>query len=235
MTAPDFARSFITFVTPGRANNARIQVECRCEWTDHAAGSTEELFLIASCKGEATYAEKDLFLDPNYDFCGMFNETQYAIIRTHADAAVFRPDMGAVEGRFERVYRQIVHCQAEVLPQPGDVAAATLAGKVIVARTRLTSPYGALSCLLEYPVKTMNANDIVPMYQVDTGPIAFPVFDGEAPFLAGRFRPGFVAFNAPHFADFVLLAPTELAPGAVTQHFSEIVSLPAENELLALL
>ncbi len=49
MQAVDFAHSFVTFVTPGRANNARIQVEARVEWTDLANGTTQELFLAASC------------------------------------------------------------------------------------------------------------------------------------------------------------------------------------------
>ncbi len=234
MTAIDFGRSFVTFVTPGRANNARIQVECRCEFSDAEAGTNEELFLVASCKSEATYAEKDLFTSPNYDFCGVFNETQLSIIRTPASAADQRPDVSPVEGRFLEVYRQIVSAPAEPLPTSADVVAATLAGKPIVARTVFGDPSGRYKCALEYPVKTMNANDIRPMYQVDTGPVPFPTFDPDVELTAGRFRLAFVAFNAPHSADFVIQTPTEIAPGVQTPHYSEIISLEATNELFAL-
>jgi len=233
MTTLDFGRSFVTFVTPGRGNNARIQVEARCEFTDVQRDSVEELFLVASCKSEHTYAEQDLFQDPNYDFCGVFNEQQYSIIRTPVAAEACRPDVSPVEGRFERVYRQIVTCPARVLESTAETVQATLEGVPLVARTEIASESGRFRCLLEYPVKTMNANDILPMYQVDTGPVPFPSWEPDVALTAGRFRLAFVAFNAPHFADFVILAPTELAPGVLTPHYSEIVSLPARNEVLA--
>jgi len=229
MTATDFGRSFVTFVTPGRGNNARIQVEARIEFS--ADGVTEELYLLASCKGEDTYAARDLFLQPNYDFCGVFNETQFSIIRTRLGDTQFVADCGPVQPRFERIYRQIVTRPAEKLEGVGDVVQATLAGELLIARTELTSPDGQRTCLLEYPIKTMNANDIIPMYQVDTGPVAYPEWDSQAEVVAGRFRLAFVAFNAPDFADFVVLTPTEVAPGVLTPHYSEVVSLPARNEV----
>ena len=61
MTTWDFSRSFATFVTGGRGNNARIQVEAVCE----IAGG-ERYVLVASCKAEDTYAEENLFREPNY-------------------------------------------------------------------------------------------------------------------------------------------------------------------------
>lgn len=234
MSSLDFARSFVTFVTPGRGNNARIQVECRCEFSDADRRLTEELFLVASCKSEDTYAPRDLFLQPNYDFCGLFNEQQFAIIRTHADAAQDAPDAALVVGRFERVYRQIVTCPARLLETPAQVVEATLAGQPLVARTHLADPAGRFRCLLEYPVKTMNANDLQMIFQVDTGPVPFPSWEPDLELTVARLRLAYVAFNAPDFADFVLLAPTQLAPGVLTPHFSEVISVEARNEILAL-
>jgi hypothetical protein len=241
MTGIDFGRSFVTFVTPERFNNARIQVEARIEFGDAEAGTRtastdacptrEELYLLASCKSEHTYAERDLFQQPNYDFCGVFNETQFSIIRTRFGDTRFVADCGPVRPRFERVHAQIVSRPAERLDSVSDIVQATLAGELLIARTEIASPDGRRTCLLEYPVKTMNANDIVPMYQVDTGPVAYPDWDSQEAALAGRFRLAYVAFNAPDFADFVILAPTELAPGAVTPHYSEVASVAARNEV----
>ena len=45
----------------------------------------------------------------------------------------------------------------------------------------------------------------------------------------------FVAFNAPHFADFVIEAPTTVGGDASSEvyHYSKLVSLPATNRLFA--
>ena len=221
----------MTFVTPERFNNARIQVEARIELSDLQAGTCEELYLLASCKGEHTYAARDLFIEPNYDFCGVFNETQFSILRTRLGDTQFVADCGPVQPRFERVYAQIVNRPAQKLDGVRDIVEATLNGSPLIARTELASPDGSRKCLLEYPIKTMNANDIVPMYQVDTGPVAYPDWDSDAEVLAGRFRLAFVAFNTPHFADFVVLTPTQLTPGVLTPHYSEVVSHEARNEV----
>lgn len=234
METLDFSRSFVTFVTPQRSNNARIQVECRCELLNTADGSTQVLFLVASCKGEDTYAERNLFLDPNYDFCAVLNETQYSIIRTHASSADDRPDMGPVAGRFERVYSQLTLAPARVLKSAQEVVAATLAGEALVARTELREPDGNRLCRLEYPVKTMNVNDIRGIYQVDTGPVVWPDWQADAELAVGLLRLAYVAFNRSDEAEFVLQTPTEIAPGVFTPHYSAIVAGPARNELLAL-
>lgn len=234
MQAIDFGRSFVTFVTHGRENNARIQVEAKCEFTDMQAGTTKALYLVASCKSEATFAEKDLFTQPNYDFCGIFNEKQYSIIRTHANAADDEPDVGLVEERFLRVYDQIVMCPARVLEDGAAVVEATLGGAPIVCRTEIEDEAGRFRCLLEYPVKTMNANDIRNVFQVDTGPVPFPDWDSGAELTASRFRLAYVAFNRPSIAYFVVLAPTEIAPRVLTPHYSEVVCLAGRNEALAL-
>jgi hypothetical protein len=45
-----------------------------------------------------------------------------------------------------------------------------------------------------------------------------------------------VAFNTPHFADFVIEAPTPVGAGeraARVHHYSQLLSLPASNRLYA--
>lgn len=234
MQALDFSRSFVTFTTFERANNARIQVEARCLWTDVAQGATEELFLIASCKSEYTYAKDNLFQHPNYDFCGVFNEQQFCILRTHASAADDKPEVNLVANRFDHVSCHIVCAEAELLSTTEQGVAATLAGKRLAAATEIESEDGRLRCRLEYPVKTMNANDIEWMYQIDTGPVPYPTWSSGCELIAGRFELAYVAWNAPHFADFVIQRPTELGAGIATPHYSGIVSVPARNELFAL-
>ncbi|NSW58696.1 MAG: hypothetical protein HPY44_22010 [Armatimonadetes bacterium] len=235
MEATDFGRSFVTFVTHGRENNARIQVECVVSLTDLLAGEQEVFYLAASCKSEDTFAEANLFRSPNYDFCGVFNAAQYSIIRTHARSEDDQPEVGLVAGRFERVHMQITRLPAQALAEPAEVVQATLAGRAITATTVIADPAGRFRCELEYPVKTMNVNDLRNVFQVDTGPVAFPDFAMDAEFNVARFGLAYVAFNAPHFADFVILRPTEIGPAVFTPHFSQVVSMPAENRLFTFL
>ena len=115
---------------------------------------------------------------------------------------------------------------------------ATAAGHPIVTRTEIRNDETGLRAVIECPTKTMNVSLKKSMYQVDTGPIAFPD-------LTKRFDPqidclslAFIAFNAPHFADFVIEQPTPVTEGeeekSQVYHFSSPFSLPAKNLVLAL-
>ena len=101
MTVYDYARSFVTFVTRGRENNARLQVESVCSLHDQASGSTTEYFFFASCKSESVFVDRGLFSEDNYDFCGIFADEEFAVFRTrsaHTDG--FREE-GLWRDRFE--------------------------------------------------------------------------------------------------------------------------------------
>ena len=78
-------------------------------------------------------------------------------------------------------------------------------------------------------MNTNRANDI---YQVDTGPVAFPDLSQRHARHVDALSLAFVVFNAPHFADFVLEAPTRVGDEQV-YHYSKLVSLAAVNRLYA--
>ena len=97
-----------------------------------------------------------------------------------------------------------------------------------------------MRALIEYPVKTLNTNRQRKVYQVDTGPIAFPDLSLAGERNVDRISLAFVAFNAPDSAAFVIEAPTPVEePGtrdrkvATVHHYSKRVSLPARNRLYA--
>jgi hypothetical protein len=113
----------------------------------------------------------------------------------------------------------------------------TAAAVPIVSRTELADDATGLKAVIEAPVKTLNVSIHRSMYQVDTGPIAYPD-------LSQRFEPridclklAFVAFNAPHFADFIVEQPTAVVEDEVEKcqihHYSKPFSMPAKNALLA--
>lgn len=231
----DYSRSFVTFSVPG--NNARIQVEGRCLLTLPPA-APEQYLLFASCKSEHTYAESDLFQDPNYDFSGIYSDSRYCISRVLAEGS--RPlEAGLTAERFTGLTRHLAPATARPLQSVAEIIEATLAHQVILARSEITDAAGGATQLLEYPVKTMNVNPETGMFQVDTGPVPLYDFADRSAEVMARFRWAYVAFNGFEQAYFVLQVPTPIVQGGVEvacpAHYSRIVCYPqARNSLLAL-
>ena len=92
-----------------------------------------------------------------------------------------------------------------------------------------------MRAIIEYPVKTININDERDIYQVDTGPVAWPDLSRRCERNVEAISLAFVAFNVPHFADFVIEAPTPIVEGGRevcrVHHYSRRVSLAARNRL----
>jgi len=80
--------------------------------------------------------------------------------------------------------------------------------------------------------------DEEPTYQVDTGPVAFPDLSRRHERLPDALSLAFVAFNAPHFADFVIEDETAILQDdrelTRVHHYSRILSLPAKNRIFAI-
>jgi hypothetical protein len=237
MQTCDFGRSFVTFITPGRENNARIQVEARCTITEIATGKTGDYYLVASCKGEDTYGTGILFLDPSYDFCGIFSAGEFILIRA---GVPYRENntVGDIRDRFEGVRFDIAPAPGEVLEHNPAIVQATLANRLLNGRCEIADEAGRYRAEIEFPIKTMNVNDIRNMYQVDTGPILLPDFASAQERMVERFQLAFVAYNRPDEAYFVIQEPVAVAPDRAdstrVSHYSRIVRLAANNAVIAL-
>ena len=199
----------------------------------------EEFFQYASGKSEDTYGTGVLFYEVNYDFSGVFSKENYIIYRARAPKDD-RPyhDRGKVTDRFEDLLFQIVEAgklkALETVPQ---IVEATLAGHPLVGCTEIEGNNG-MRAVIEYPVKTMNVNER-PMYQVDTGPLAFPDFDvlTEDVALVDTIELAYVAYNKLDEAYFVIQRQTPVDPanpeGPKVCHYSDIRRFDATNSLLA--
>jgi hypothetical protein len=238
MKVSDYSRSFVTFVTRGRGNNARLQVESTTTLTDREAGTTTDYFFFASCKSEDTFAKQNLFYKDNYDFCGIFAEEEYVIFRTRSTHTPGFRDQGLWRERFENVHRHIVTVEGTELKENDEIVQASLRNIPLVGRVRIASADEKLQATLEFPIKTMNANDIRNIYQVDTGPVAFPDFSQPAQRHIERLSPAYVAYNVPHFADFVvqqaLTIRGEAEDAVQVTHYSRLESFPAATSVIAL-
>jgi hypothetical protein len=253
----DFARSFLTFridlearaprtVThkpPFTLNNARIVLECRCEISDGVTGRTEEFVLGASCKTERVGVESDIWTEPNADFVPIFSHDRFLTIKTFETAdkrVAFYPvsrgiqperQSGTIEeGGFSRVTIDLAECPGEALETPRQVVEAVLGNAPLVARTVLEN--GRYRAVLDYPVKTVNANERDWIYQTDTGPVIFPDLERGPEALLDGLELAFCAFNSPSWAEFLLRTSTAVGDGIRVYHYSRSVHLATTNQLI---
>ncbi|MGD9497171.1 MAG: hypothetical protein AB7Y46_12810 [Armatimonadota bacterium] len=233
MTACDFSRSFATFVTQGRGNNARIQVEAVCDLP--APEGETRYVLVASCKAEDTYAADALFRLPNYDFCAIFSTEQYCIVRAGLPLTACWRESGLSRDRFEQVRMDLSQVPARACADAREIVETTLGGASAVGRTELLDDDGELLARLEYPVKTMNVNDLRWVYQVDTGPIIVPDIERQGALEVDRLALAFIAWNRPDRAELIVQAPTRIAHSdSCVAHYREVRGYAARNELLVL-
>ena len=234
MDVCDFSRSFLTFVTHGRGNNARLQVESVCRLEDKQESEIQTYYFYASCKSEDTFAARNLFYEENYDFCGVFSDDDYVIYRTMATHTDRFREQGKWRDRFEDLNQHIVRVDGRVLDGKDEIVQASLSNVPLVGQVDFGSADGRFHAQLEFPVKTMNANDIETIYQVDTGPVAFPDFEANVENNYERLSPAYVAYNTREFADFVIQTDTPVGDGNVSvTHYSRLRSVEGVTRVLA--
>ncbi|HYF37089.1 MAG TPA: hypothetical protein VD994_17450 [Prosthecobacter sp.] len=237
MDVIDYGRSFLVGKIP--ANEVRFSVESRTRVIDERSGKHEDFYQCASCKAEATFADKNLFRPDNYDFLPIFGTEGGVIFRRKS---WLNPDYRTLKKAAEmwggQEYKITAPKNARLLTSNAEIRAATHAALPIVAQTELADASTGMRAIIEYPVKTMNTHREKDMYQIDTGPVAFPDLTKRYDSFAESLALAFVAFNVPHFADFVIEDVTPIKDAgkevARVRHFERIVSLSAANRLYAI-
>jgi hypothetical protein len=115
---------------------------------------------------------------------------------------------------------------------------ATAAAIPIVTQTEIANPKTRQRAIIECPAKTINVSLEKKMYQIDTGPLAYPDLTRRHDPVMDCLRLAFVAFNVPHFADFVVEQEAALAceggGTAHVYHYTKPFSLPSQNKVIAL-
>ena len=255
MQAIDFSRSFLTFridtlkkppatvshKPPFTLNNARIPIDCRCEITDKQTGKSQQFVLGVNCKTERVGVERDIWTEPNADFVPVFSQDQYLNIKTfdHVGKQVmlFPPSLGVqperqtgrVADAFDSVRFDLEYGEAEILESADEIIQATLANHPLVALTEIHGD--RYVAVIDYPVKTMNANEREKTYQTDTGPVLLPDIGTprEPEQLIAGFELAFAAFNAPDWIEFLVRAPTPVTEEISVYHYSHPVRFDARN------
>ncbi len=227
----DYGHSFVLGKGPG--NEVRMWVESRTRITDESTGVSEDYVQTGSCKSEEVFVERNLFKEPNYDFMAIYGPDQSIVFRRLAHSHEhYRSCVPSRDFFGGQKYLLVAGGEVVELEDGRAICAATYAGDPLVAQTEISNDETGLRAIIEYPVKSMNTNRERSAYQVDTGPVAFPDLSTRRERQADGISLAFVAFNAPHFAEFVLEVPTDVGSEEI-HHYSHVLRLPANNRLFS--
>ena len=232
----DYGRSFIT--NTAAFNAVRFWVESRTTIIDEKSGESRTFYQCGSCKSEHTFAEKDLFAADNYDFLPILGDGDWLIFRRLCRISDRYRDVQPVDKLWGEPILKLRELSGTKLLKDWETIRDTTAAAVpIVAQTELHNAETGLRGVIEYPVKTMNISLDKQLYQVDTGPVAYPDLSQRFERPIEALSLAFVAFNAPDFADFVIEQPVKISEEAAddcqTYHYTKPFSMPAQNRLIA--
>ena len=235
----DYGQSFLC--NTAEFNSVRMWIESRTTITDTKSGKSTVYYQGASCKSENTFGESDLFYADNYDFLPIFGDGKVLVFRRHSykrgDRYRSIKKMGEMWGGDPVIYTPNAEAVTE-LDTFEKIRDATAAGIPIVTQTEFQNDQTGLRAVVEAPCKTMNISHPKKMYQVDTGPVAFPDLSKKYDDQIACLSPAFIAFNQPHFADFVIEAPTAVMDGekevATVYHYSKLQTVNGKNRIFAL-
>tara|TARA_B100000686_G_scaffold284531_1_gene308150 strand:- start:152 stop:928 length:777 start_codon:yes stop_codon:yes gene_type:complete len=258
MNTTDYQRASLTFridrakkeaITASRPapftlNNARIPLDSRCQITDKESGESQNFALGVSCKTEIVGAERDIWTFPNADFKPIVSDTHVLTVKTYERAGMsvplYPPSLGdqperqlnTLEDAFDTLSLDVPQVDGELLEDSAVVVEQVLANRLLNAITTIeTERYTAA---IEYPVKTINANERDSVYQPDTGPVLFPDLSVEPQDLIAGMQLAYVAFNTSSWAEFIVRVPTPLTDEISVYHYSKSVRLDAHNQIIAL-
>ena len=237
MTPLDYSQTYLLGTNP--ANEVRFWVESRTRVIDERSGKMEDFLQCASCKSEDTFAEQNLFLRNNYDFLPIFGPEYGLIFRRNA---WLNPNYRSCLRTVEMFGRPVQHLQEYAryknLTSAEEIIRFTHEFHPVIAQTEIHNDETELRAIIEYPVKTLNIRKADNAYQIDTGPLAFPDLGKRHERLVDSISLAFVAFNAAHFADFIVEQSTPIGNNQDTvethvYHYSRRISLAASNRLYA--
>ena len=238
MTPLDYGRSFICHAAP--ENSVRFWIESRSRILDEKTGSSSDYYQCGSCKSEDTFAEKNLLKEENYDFLPIFGDGQILIFRRHAFVSQRYRGITASEDILwgpPRLVLKEAHRVNELVGYD-QIHRATAEAIPIVTQTELWNSEQGLRAIIECPTKTMNISQTKKIYQVDTGPVAYPDLSRRHDPEIDALSLAFVVFNAADFADFVVEQPTLLKAdpeNCQVFHYSQPFSKTARNRIFSLL
>lgn len=198
----------------------------------------------ANCKTEDVGVERGIWMEPNADFRAVFSREKFLNLKSYDKAnkgvMLYPPSLGPQPERqvgvlseaFDAGWYNLHYREGQVLNTKDAIIETILAEVPIIGRTRIENERYAAT--IDYPINTVSANPREHIFQPDTGPVLFPDLTRAPADLIAGFDLAFIAYNAFDWAEFIVRVATPVGEGISVYHFSQAVSLPAKNEVIAL-
>jgi hypothetical protein len=249
----DYGNSYVTWTDkinpddtrkPGHmpwANTIRILLDSRC-WITDASGETREYNLMSPCRTEWMYRSDVLWQQPNYEFAGIYSDTEWMAGHVRSgEMTEFGGDWRVpcpITDRFQKFGTVIQHHgEVKELADDAQVVEATTDFLPIVARTEVWSADEKTRAIIEYPVRTMNVQLERKRIQVDTGPLIYPALDAAEESEIQKLHIAFICFNVDGVAEFILRCPTPVISDGervgTSIDYSDVRRVPIKNTFYA--
>ena len=232
----------VTQKVPYSLNNARIPIDASLSIKEKAGNFKENYVVGTSCKTEQVGVDQDIWHIPNADFIPILSSDTFMSIKTYEvanrGAVLYPPSLGEqperqivpIEETFDDVRIDLPRIEGQYLETPKEVVEAVLSNQPLNARTTIENE--RYTAILEYPIKTINANEKDWIYQPDTGPVLLPDLAQDPKGMLEGIQLAFAAFNTLEWVEFIVRVPTPVAPGILVNHYSESVRFDSMNEIL---
>lgn len=229
---------------PMTLNNVRMLLDARAVITHKPSGRVRDYVLTASCKSEQVWVKRDVWHQPNADMCMLAGGDEFLVYKRwdKADKGVmlYPASLGVQPERqlddpkqcFDRFSIDLAARPGRVLGSIEAILETLSSGTPVVAQTEYEASNHRV--LLEYPVKVVNFSERERYYQVDTGPVLLPDFEGQYRSLLEGCRLAYVAHNCPEWAEFIVCVPTPLTDAIRVHHYSQSIRIEGTcNRLIA--
>ena len=253
----DFSSSYIVFrldtskvlpksvshPPPLSINNARINHECYATLVEKKTDRSESFYLGASCKTERVGVEKDIWTEPNADFVPIFSDSHYLILKTFEHAQIEVPlhpstlgmqpirQHALITDNFADVKQIQKKIEGKIIDDIDSIINLTLTGINLNALTVIENDHYIFS--IQYPIKTMNVNEVDKIMQTDTGPIIFPDLSQEFDNSLKHIQLAYVAWNRKDYAEFIVRSEKNINDQVSVFHYCEAHQLQVDNSIIA--
>jgi len=225
-------------------NNARVPLDCLCRIEDKVGDQVHYFALGVSCKTERVGVEKDIWIEPNADFVPIMSGTRFLAIKTYHRAGIelplnppslgYQPERQevAIAEAFSSARFDVHYEEGRALEDIQDQVQAALNNEIMVARTAYQDERYRVA--LDYPLKTVNANERDGIFQPDTGPVLLPDLSRDPQDLIGGMELAYIAFNQADWAEVVVRMPMTVADGVQVYHYSRAARIHCANQVFSL-
>ncbi len=245
---PDFSRAFVRWSIdthevqvktvsrplPMTLNRVRMPIEASVHMRDRHTGQIDVFVLTADCRTEQVHVPRDIWHQPNASMF-MIAGRDAAIIEKNWDVAgkqvfLHPPSLGVQPERqqidpaqaFSSYAIDLPEARAGTLVSLDQIHAALRSDRALTAQSVFNM--GDVEITLSYPVKVTNFSERERYFQVDTGPMLFPLV-GAGTLGIDSMRRAYIAHSGADWLEAIVNVPAAVSDTIHVHHYAHTVRL----------